>query len=94
MNRSARVQKEAGMKQICGDCLHYNACAAWNIGSLANTDAGNCINFEHIHLYDSVEVVRCKDCAVPHNHWTGCPRMNGTIMRPDDYCSHGERKEV
>lgn len=43
---------------------------------------------------DVVEVVHCKDCAVPHNRWTGCPRMNGTIMRPDDYCSHGERKEV
>ena len=42
---------------------------------------------------DVVEVVRCKDCAVPHNHWTGCPRMNGTIMRPDDYCSYGERRE-
>lgn len=33
------------MKKICGDCLHYNACAAWNIGGLANTDAGNCINY-------------------------------------------------
>ena len=81
------------MKKICGDCLHYNACAAWNIGSLANTEAGGCVNFEHYHLYDAVEVVRCKDCAVPHNRWTGCPRMNGTIMEPDDYCSYGRRKE-
>ena len=42
---------------------------------------------------DVVEVVRCKDCAIPHNRWTGCPRMNGTIMEPDDYCSYGRRKE-
>ena len=42
---------------------------------------------------DVVEVVRCKDCAIPHNRWTGCPRMNGTIMEPDDYCSYGRHKE-
>ena len=35
------------MKKICGDCLHYGACAAWNIGSLANTEAGNCVNYMH-----------------------------------------------
>ena len=42
---------------------------------------------------DVVKVVRCNDCAIPHNRWTGCPRMNGTIMEPDDYCSYGRRKE-
>ena len=42
---------------------------------------------------DVDEVVRCNDCAIPHNRWTGCPRMNGTIMEPDDYCSYGRRKE-
>ena len=41
---------------------------------------------------DVIEVVRCKDCAIPHNRWTGCPQMNGTIMGPDDYCSYGRRK--
>lgn len=41
---------------------------------------------------ERVEVVRCKDCAVPHNRWTGCPKMNGTIMPPDGFCSFGERK--
>ena len=48
---------------------------------------------EVLPVADVTEVVRCEDCAVPHNHWTGCPRMNGTIMRPDDYCSYGKRKE-
>lgn len=82
------------MKQICGDCLHHYAsfCAAWNIRTLANTEVGSCLHYAPAS--DVVEVVRCKDCTVPHNHWTGCPRMNGTIMRPDDYCSYGERKEV
>jgi hypothetical protein len=41
---------------------------------------------------DVVEVVRCKDCAVPHNKWLGCPNLNGKIPPPDFYCARGERK--
>ena len=42
---------------------------------------------------DAVEVVRCKDCAVPHNKYTGCPKLNGLVTPPDFYCPFGERKE-
>ena len=42
---------------------------------------------------DAVEVVRCKDCAVPHNKYTGCPELNGLVTPPDFYCPFGERKE-
>lgn len=42
---------------------------------------------------DVVEVVRCKDCAVPHNKWTGCPNLNGLIPPPDFFCARGEGKE-
>ena len=42
---------------------------------------------------DVVEVVRCKNCAVPHNKWTGCPKLNGLIPPPDFYCGYGELKE-
>ena len=41
---------------------------------------------------DAVEVVRCKDCAVPHNKYTGCPMLNGLVTPPDFYCPFGERK--
>ena len=41
---------------------------------------------------DVVEVVRCRDCAVPHNFWTGCPHLNGLIPPPNFYCAYGERK--
>ena len=40
-----------------------------------------------------VQVVRCKDCAVPHNRWTGCPKLNGLVTPPDFYCSYGERRK-
>ena len=39
------------------------------------------------------EVVRCKDCAVPHNQWTGCPKLNGLVTPPDFYCSYGEMRK-
>lgn len=42
---------------------------------------------------DVVEVVRCKDCDVPHNRWTGCPNLNGLIPPPDFYCARGERRK-
>ena len=42
---------------------------------------------------DVVEVVRCEDCAVPHNRWTGCPNLNGLIPPAYFYCARGERKE-
>ncbi len=51
--------------------------------------------FENCNNYipaDFVEVVRCKDCDVPHNAWTGCPKLNGLIPPPDFYCAYGKRK--
>ena len=42
---------------------------------------------------DAVPVVRCKDCAVPHNKYTGCPMLNGLVTPPDFYCPFGERKD-
>lgn len=42
---------------------------------------------------DVVQVVRCKDCAIPHNQWTGCPKLNGLVTPPDFYCSYGERRK-
>ena len=41
---------------------------------------------------DAVPVVRCKDCAVPHNKYTGCPELNGLIPPPNFYCAAGEIK--
>ena len=45
------------------------------------------------HTVDAVPVVRCKDCAVPHNMYTGCPKLNGLVTPPDFYCPFGERKD-
>ena len=42
---------------------------------------------------DYVKVVRCKNCNVPHNKWTGCPVLNGMIPPPDFYCAYGKPKD-
>lgn len=42
---------------------------------------------------DVVEVVRCKDCDVPRNRWTGCPNLNGMIPPPEFYCAKGKQKQ-
>lgn len=42
---------------------------------------------------DVIQVVRCKDCAIPHNRWTGCPKLNGLVTPPEFYCSCGERRK-
>ena len=42
---------------------------------------------------DVVEVVRCKDCVIPHNRFTGCPRAGGRIVPAAFYCADGERSE-
>jgi hypothetical protein len=43
-------------------------------------------------ISDVVEVIRCKDCAVPHNKWTGCPNLKGLVTPPDFYCALAEPK--
>lgn len=35
------------------------------------------------------KVIQCKDCAVPHNRWTGCPKLGGLVPPPDFYCAFG-----
>ena len=29
----------------CGECIHYEACQSWNVGSLRSTDAQSCANY-------------------------------------------------
>ena len=49
------------------------------------------INLQEV--VDAVPVVRCKDCAVPHNKYTGCPELNGLVTPPDFFCPFGEQKK-
>ena len=50
---------------------------------------------EYIKRSDVVEVVRCKDCKylMFSDCYGECKRNHLGIVRPDDFCSFGERKD-
>ena len=67
----------------------------WLINDLLNKSFYPAIvksSIESAPAVDAVEVVRCRECEIPHNKYTGCPKLNGLVTPPDFYCSYGERK--
>ena len=78
---------------LCEKCIHGEICADRDCMDIDDERAlQSCNDFKN--KADFVEVVRCKDCDIPHNKWTGCPYMNGLIPPPNHFCSYGERKTV
>lgn len=75
----------------CNDCIHFIVCEkACHLFDEQDVEK----RCKHIkNKADFVEVVRCKDCDIPHNKWTGCPKLNGLIPPPDFFCGHGERRK-
>ena len=76
----------------CENCIHYDVCV---IVQHSNEDYDHYTEFgceDFKNKADFEEVVRCKDCDIPHNKWTGCPKLNGLIPPPDFFCSYGKRK--
>lgn len=92
------------IKEICGDYyidIKYHEDQKEAITLFFNSHRNaetvkRCIELDDIvpnaaTAVDFVEVVRCKDCDVPHNKWLGCPNLNGLIPPPDFYCARGTR---
>ena len=65
---------------------HIEAVEAWNMRAETVKDQPD---------GDVVEVVRCKDCKhlMFSDCYGECKRNHLGIVRPDDFCSFGERKE-
>ena len=65
--------------------------------ALADPDSGEAVvylqDIAEAPTVDAVEVVRCRDCEVPHNKYTGCPKLKGRVTTPDFYCPFGKRKD-
>jgi hypothetical protein len=80
----------------CNECIHNYVCAIKTrltaISDFVWEEYQECEDVENICDALHSEIVRCKDCTVPHNKWTGCPKLNGLIPPPDFYCGYGERK--
>lgn len=74
----------------CGDCDVYSQPVVY--GTRLGLEYSKSL-VETAETVDVVQVVRCKDCVVPHNQWTGCPKLNGLVTPPDFYCGYAERRK-
>ena len=74
------------------NCLHCDVCKCADEVEYKDCETmkADCPHFKN--KADFVEVVRCFECDVPHNKFTGCPKLNGLIPPPNYYCAGGERK--
>ena len=90
-NTDALPVKEQGEEKRCGECFHFPVCKPHTEPHETFPEVGGCKCFKN--AADVVEVVRCKDCAVPHNSFIGCPHLNGLVPPPDHFCARGERRE-
>ena len=87
----------------CGDCFYADLCeqSEMLVGFSRDNPAYCCMFLNSADVaptIDAVEVVRCRDCKHYEIHkpkvLENCER-NGYIipMKPDDFCSYGERKD-
>ena len=82
----------------CKDCIHYEVCVV--IENLVDKEQNiygefGCEDFKN--EADVVEVVRCKDCIYCDLDDRCEAPENGLIreyVKPDDFCSYGERKDT
>lgn len=80
--RMSRYIKATDAAEICSDKLNIP------LSELVDT-------FADIPTADVVEVVRCKDCKhlMFSDCYGECAQAHMGIVRPDDFCSYGERKD-
>ena len=71
----------------CKECVHYGIC---EYSTIYNTIVDKEIKCkDYICKLDYIKIVRCKDCNVSHNKYTGCPKLGGLVTIPDFYCGWG-----
>ena len=85
------IEREAVLRR-----MQKIATEAWKMRIKANVEtvwneAQDILRF--FPAADVREVVLCRDCAVPHNKWTGCPKLNGTITGDEFFCAAGIKRE-
>ena len=80
--------------RICGNCYYNDGCVY-----TSNPPKYRCTFTGDFHFgnepckVDLVPVVRCKDCAIAqHDELFGQWYCNGKEVKPDGYCSDGERR--
>lgn len=94
-NEKRLIDKEKVYQRACagctrhgetpGECYHDEPCERLIFA------------FTTAEPVDAVEVVRCKDCisgqVQPYSRFIRCNVMGCAGLKPDDFCSYGERKD-
>ena len=85
------------MRLIDADALHRKVKMETNPYGKPTIDYDSGVKvlewIDKVPTVDAVPVVQCKDCAVPHNKYTGCPELNGLVTPSDFFCPFGEQKK-
>ena len=84
IKREDAIQKFAGVTLI--ECDKTTAESPYSLSAAEKF-------FADIPSADVVEVVRCKDCKYHAEFSSKCNKLHLTPMRPNDFCSYGERRE-
>lgn len=79
----------------CKDCIKNDVCELYVHLHCKDYKENKCKFFKN--KADFVEVVRCEDCKYYENGKSYTPYCNNVMnlfeeMKPDDFCSYGERK--
>lgn len=86
---------------LCEKCIHREVC---NIRNCHDEDDERALTYcaDFKNKADFVEVVRCRECKHCEividqfdNDWYFCKKTrNNAEVKPDDFCSYGERKSI
>lgn len=87
----------------CKDCIHEGLCMSrTDTTPFTKTEYRDLDNVEKFcedfkNKAEFVKVVFCKDCKY-YSQILGCYRINKSLenrpVKPDDFCSYGERNDV
>lgn len=84
------------VKEQCKSCFHFQVCAnvlkqqLFAREIMLKEENPKCEHY--IPTEGVVPVVRCKDCVYANDFGTVCHYGVGRDVKPDHYCSYGERR--
>ena len=71
------MKKNRPKQRICFDCIHYEACQAWNLGSLTHTDASHCVNYRPSYTVDTQSTAHGK----PKPNYINYCNSDGAVVK-------------
>lgn len=83
------IYRDDALKTICKNCDKQHP----DDKELCPNKFAGCMTYYDVFDIPAANVqpvVYCKDCTVPHNKWTGCPKLGGLVTEPDFFCAFGE----